>query len=134
MYLDIEEQIEKNFTKIYEVLQIAKWARIFISNDSNSRSKAWHDKITNSRGKKLEEYMANRHLHIIYVQNENFTFHSSRGFSNIYLTITNNNLRSDCMNGISVKKRAVQNTISLNIRSEKTTVTKTNTTTQVLDI
>ena len=95
MYLDIEEQIENSFTKIDEILQFAKGARILIATDSNSRSKTWHDKITNSRGKKLEEYLASRHLHIINDQSEKFTFHNSRGSSNIDLTITNNNLIAD---------------------------------------
>jgi len=51
MYLDIEEQIENSFTNIDEILQFAKGTRILIAADSNSRSKTWHDKITNSRGK-----------------------------------------------------------------------------------
>jgi hypothetical protein len=92
MYFDIEEQIENNFTKIDEILQCAKGGRILIATDSNSRSKTWHDIITNSRGKKLEEYLGSRQLHIIKEESERFTFHNSRGSSNIDLTITNNNL------------------------------------------
>ena len=65
MYLDIEEQIENSFTNIDEILQFAKGTKILMAADSNYRSKTWHDKITNSRGKKLEEYLASRHLHII---------------------------------------------------------------------
>jgi len=48
MYLDIQEQIENSFTNIDEILQFAKGTRILIAADSNSRSKTWHDKITNS--------------------------------------------------------------------------------------
>jgi len=95
MYLDIEEQIKNSFTKIDKILQFAKGARILIATDSNSRSKTWHDKITNTRGKKLEEYLASRYLHIINEQREKFTFHNNRGSSNIDLTITNNNLIAD---------------------------------------
>jgi len=51
MYLDTEEQIENSFTKIDEILQFVKGARILIATDSNSRSKTWHDKIPHSRGK-----------------------------------------------------------------------------------
>jgi len=51
MYLDIEEQAENSFTNIDELLQFAKGRRILIAADRNSRSKAWHDIITNSRGK-----------------------------------------------------------------------------------
>jgi len=95
MYLDIEEQIENSLTNIDEILQFAKGTRILIAADSNSRSKTWHDKITNSRAKNLEEYLASRHLHIINEESEMFTFHNSRGTSNIDLKITNNNLIAD---------------------------------------
>jgi len=33
--------------------------------DSNARSKTWHDAKTKERGRKLEEYLVSRHLHII---------------------------------------------------------------------
>jgi len=39
--------------------------------------------------------MARRHLHIINEESEMFTFHNSRGTSNIDLKITNNNLIAD---------------------------------------
>ena len=39
--------------------------------DSNSRSKIRHDKITNTRRKKLEEFVASHHLHVINEENEN---------------------------------------------------------------
>ena len=39
MYLDIEEQIEISFTKIDEILQFAKGARILIATDSNDMTK-----------------------------------------------------------------------------------------------
>ena len=83
MYLDNEEQIENSFTKLDKILQFTKGARMLIATDSNSRSKTWHDKITNPRGKKLEEYLASRHLHIVNEESETYTFHNSRGSSNI---------------------------------------------------
>jgi len=60
--------------------------------DSNSRSTMWNDKITNLRGKKLEEFVASHHLHIINEENERTTFQSTRGKSNIDLTITNDQM------------------------------------------
>ena len=134
MYIDIDLQIENSFTNIDEILQFAKGARILIATVSNARSKTWNDKITNSRGKKLEEYLASRHLHIINEESEMFTFHNSRRSGNIDLTITNNNLIADYVNGKLVKKRAVRTTISSNIKSEIPTVIKTNTTTEVEDM
>ena len=38
MYLDIEEQIENSFTKLDEIPQFTKGARLLIATDSNSRS------------------------------------------------------------------------------------------------
>jgi len=52
-------------------------------------------KITNPRGKKLEEYLASRHLHIVNEESERNTFHNKIGSSNIDLTITNDNLIED---------------------------------------
>jgi hypothetical protein len=65
MYFDIEDQIENNFTKIDAVLQFAKGGRVLTATDRNSRSTIWHDMMINSRGKKLEEYLASKQLHII---------------------------------------------------------------------
>jgi hypothetical protein len=48
MYLDYDDQIENNFTKIDAILQFAKGRKILIATDSNSRSTTWHDTITNS--------------------------------------------------------------------------------------
>jgi len=38
----------------------------------------WNDKI-NPRGKKLEEFVASHHLHVINEENERTTFQSTRG-------------------------------------------------------
>jgi hypothetical protein len=60
--------------------------------DSNSRSTTWHDVLTNSRGKLLEEFFASNQLHIINEDSARTTFQSSRGSSNIDLTIVNNQM------------------------------------------
>jgi GTP cyclohydrolase III len=62
MYLDIEEHIENNFTKTDQILQFAKGGKNLITACNNSRSKPWHDIITNSRDKKLEEYLTSRQV------------------------------------------------------------------------
>ena len=92
MYFDFEDQIENNLTKIDAILRLAKGRKLLIAADTNSRSKTWHDVTTNSRGKKLEEYLVNKQLYILNEGNESFTFHNRRGSSNIDLTIANNNL------------------------------------------
>jgi hypothetical protein len=58
------------------------------------RDRRRFDVITNSRGRKLEEYLASKQLHITNEESERTTFHNSRGSSNIDLTITNNKLIS----------------------------------------
>ena len=63
--------------------------------DCNSRSTMWNDKITNTRGKKLEEFIASHYLHVINEEHERTTFQSTRGKSNTDLTITNNQMLTD---------------------------------------
>ena len=55
MYLDIKEQLAKYLNKMDEIMELTKRGKILIAADTNSRSKTWHDLITNTRGKKLEE-------------------------------------------------------------------------------
>jgi hypothetical protein len=50
---------------------------------------------TNSRGRKQEEFLANRNLYLINEERERTTFLNNRGSSNIDLTIANNNLVAD---------------------------------------
>ena len=56
--------------------------------DSNSRSQAWYDKQTNTRGRTLEDYLTSRHLNIINEDSDHTTY-QRRGRSNKDLTITN---------------------------------------------
>ena len=91
MYFDCTDQIENNFTKIDEILRFAKGEGTLIAIDSNSRS-TWYNILTNIRGKKREEYLASKLLHIINEESGSTTFNSRRGKSNIDLTITNNRL------------------------------------------
>ena len=60
--------------------------------DSNLRSRTWHDKLTNRRGEKLEEFLISKQLFIMNEDSEMKTFQSNRGSSNIDLTISNNKL------------------------------------------
>jgi exonuclease III len=92
MYFDLEDQIENNFTKKDELMRFVKGGRILIAVNSNSRSKTWHDSKTNSGGRKMEESLVSKDLHITNEESERPTFFNSRGSSNIDLTIANNNL------------------------------------------
>jgi len=92
MYFDIEDQIENNFNKMDDILRFVSGGKILIAADSNSQSKAWHDVKTNPRGRKMEQYLASKQLHIINEESDWFTFSNTRESSNIDLTIANNNL------------------------------------------
>jgi hypothetical protein len=63
---------------------------IVFAVDSNARSTSWHDVLTNKRGKTMEEFLISRQLHIANEESCLTTFWTSRGASNIDLTIINN--------------------------------------------
>jgi hypothetical protein len=65
IYLDYNEPIENNIKSLEKILKFTKGARIIIAMDSNSRSTTWHDVLTNSGGKLLEEFFASNQMHII---------------------------------------------------------------------
>ena len=92
MYMDITEKIDTGIQKISDTLQLANRSSILFTLDSNSRSRTWYDKLTNERGKKLEEFLISKQLFILNEESEMKTFQSSRGSSNIDLTISNHRL------------------------------------------
>jgi len=53
MYFDINRQIENDLNKIEAKIQHAKGAGVLLAIDSNSRSKMWHDNLTNARGRRI---------------------------------------------------------------------------------
>jgi len=74
---------------INDILQLANTSGILITMDNNSRPRTWHDKLTNVRGRKLEEFLITQQLFIWNEESDTKTFQSSRGSSNIDLTISN---------------------------------------------
>jgi hypothetical protein len=94
MYFDIKRQIAIDLAKIDNILQHANGKGIILTIDSNSRSTSWHDKTTNARGKKLDEYLMSKHLYIMNEESPDTTFRTRRGTSNVDLTIvTDHSLR-----------------------------------------
>ena len=91
LYCDITEDIEINIRKIENILNYSKGQGLLISGDSNARSKTWYDKITNPRGKALEDFLTIYNLHIVNYRTEP-TFETTRGSSYVDLTIVNNQL------------------------------------------
>jgi hypothetical protein len=57
---------------------------------SNARSTSWHDGLTNKRRRAMEEFIIIKRLHIANEQSCYTKFQTSRGASNIDLTVINN--------------------------------------------
>ena len=71
------------------ILTHKKGVGIIFSIDSNARSTSWHDVLSNNRGKKLEEFIVSKQLHITNEESSSYTFQTERGASNIDLTVVN---------------------------------------------
>ena len=65
MYFDKSQRIETELLKIEAIIQHAKGAEELIAMDSNSRSTSWHDTLTNTRGRILEEFLMSKQLYIM---------------------------------------------------------------------
>jgi hypothetical protein len=94
MYFDINRNINIGLRKIEAIIQRAHDAGILIAIDSNVRSSSWHDILTNGRGRMLEEILTSQQMYIMNEKSYLTTFRSSRGKSNIDITITNDRLLS----------------------------------------
>jgi dihydroxyacetone kinase-like predicted kinase len=79
MYFDREKPIEHDLGKMESALKHA--------TDSNARSTLWYDKLTNARGRILEDFLTSKQLYIANNDSNNTTFCNSLGTSNIDLTI-----------------------------------------------
>jgi len=90
MYFDINRPIDIDLQKIQAILTYVKGVGIILAIESNARSTSWHDVRTNNRGKKLEEFIISKQLHIANEESSSYTFQTERGASNIDLTVTNN--------------------------------------------
>jgi exonuclease III len=88
----IGQPIEVDLTKIDATLQHAKGASVLIAVDSNSRSTLWHDALTNTGGRILEEFLMSKQLYIMNEESVSTTFWNHRGASNIDLTVIINQL------------------------------------------
>ena len=98
IYMDFKDSIENSIKTIQKILEFTKGTKLIIAMDSNARSTTWYDMTTNHRGKLLEEFLASNQLHIINEESTRTSFHSSRGRSNIDITLTNNQMLADINN------------------------------------
>jgi hypothetical protein len=68
-----------------------KGVGVLIAINSNARSILWHNTLTNTRGRILEDFIASKQLYIMNEGN-NTTFRNCIGASTIDFTIINNQL------------------------------------------
>jgi hypothetical protein len=87
MYFDRETPIEHDLVKFEVVMRHAKGTGVLIATGSNARSTLWHDTLTNTRGRILEEFITSNQLYIMNEECSNTTFRNHMGTSNIDLTI-----------------------------------------------
>jgi len=90
MYFDINRPIYYDLQKMQAIIMHANGVGIVFAVDSNARSTSWHGVLTNKRGKAMDEFLISRQLHIANEESCRTTFWTSRGASNIDLTILNN--------------------------------------------
>jgi hypothetical protein len=94
MCFDRELQIENDLEKMERVLLHAKNTGVLIASDTNARSALWNDRVTNERGRILEEFITTKQLYFLNEESSDTTFSNCIGKSNIDLTIINPQLLS----------------------------------------
>jgi hypothetical protein len=94
MYFDRELQIENDLEKMEWVLLHAKNTGVLIASDTNARSALWNDRVTNERGRILEDFITTKQLYCLNEESSETTFSNSIGKRNIDLTIINPQLLS----------------------------------------
>jgi sugar/nucleoside kinase (ribokinase family) len=71
----------KDIESLEKIIHLTKGKGLLLSIDSNSRSKLWYDRITNQRGKFLEDFIITRDLLLMNVKTSIPTFETIRGRS-----------------------------------------------------
>jgi len=90
--LDITEELDKSIEQINDILQLTNTRGILITMESISSSRTWNNKLTNIRGKNLEEFLISKQLFVMNEDSEMTTFQITRGSSKKDLTVNNSKL------------------------------------------
>ena len=98
MYFDRESKIEQDLGKMELTMHYAKDTAVLFALDSNARSTLWHDTLTNTRGRILEEFITSKQLYIMNEESSYTTFRNHLGSSNIDLIIISSQLLN-CLSG-----------------------------------
>ena len=118
IHFDRQKPIEQDLTKVDTILQHAKREGAIIAMDSNARSTSWHDTTTNNRGKRLEDYITSKQLHIMNEPSTKTTFENRVGKSNIDLTLVTNLIRRITDWKISDEESNSDHSISYDIKTD----------------
>jgi hypothetical protein len=87
-YLPPTENIEIGVRQLGEVLNHLKGRKVIIGIDANAKSPLWNSRSTDDRGEALEAVIAQYGLHIANKTGHAYTFETTRGRSNIDITLT----------------------------------------------
>jgi hypothetical protein len=91
--------------------------------DNNARLTTSHDTTTNNRGKMLEDFIVSNQLHIVNEDSPRRTFQSSRGKSNVDLTLVNNQMLAGVTGWKIAEEESASDhnilTFSINLEADK---------------
>ena len=110
IYFAIDRDIEQDIIKVEEIKELARGKGLILSIDSKSRSKLWHDRYRNQRGKTAEEFIITSDLFLSNEETGIRTFETIRGRSWIDLTLWNNILAQNTRRWTADRKKAALTT------------------------
>jgi hypothetical protein len=90
LYFAMDRDNGRDIGKVEEIREHSRGKGLFLSIDSNSRSRLWDDTHTNQRGKPLEEFRITSDLLLMNEATDIPTFETIRVRNSIDLTLLNN--------------------------------------------
>jgi len=78
--------------KIENIQRLSEGLGLLVAMESIARSRTWQDVTTNRRGRMLEEFLISNRLHIVNEDSGLTTFESTRGTSNLDLTVADSTM------------------------------------------
>lgn len=122
IYCQFSLPINGFLNNIENIVYNLKGNKILITMDSNAKSETWFSNETDETGKILEEFLIANKLHVINKPSNYPTYSSSRGESNIDLTIVSENMLNDVKNWqVNICSVSDHNLITFEINLERTT-------------
>jgi hypothetical protein len=86
------ENIGVGIQQLEKVLRNLNGKRIIVGIDANAKSPLWYSRSTDDRGEALEAVIAQYGLHVINRPGQAYTFETTRGRSNIDITLASTEL------------------------------------------